>query len=159
MLSYNFSFFKPGLLLTMKSQIDIKIYKSRNGYGSKSFDKYKDFLIDNFNKMTNREIAKHIGCNSNTITIWRRQLNLPTRDSCWNVDKIKEIPELKLAYIAGLIDGEGHLSISKCNGQLISPRLTITNTSKQLMKWLKLNFLKVYNSCHQMFRQTYFSPR
>lgn len=45
----------------------------------------------------------------------------------------------KLSYLAGLIDGEGCISISQWDGQP-SVRLFVINTDYRLMKWLVANF-------------------
>jgi len=45
----------------------------------------------------------------------------------------------KLDYLAGLLDGEGCLAITSQNGTY-SATVTIVNTEKVLMRWLKKNF-------------------
>jgi hypothetical protein len=40
------------------------------------------------------------------------------------------------AYLAGIIDGEGCISVGWRKGKYITPTLQITNTNKDLMEWL-----------------------
>ena len=46
-----------------------------------------------------------------------------------------------LAYIAGIVDGEGSISISRYGGKRNSSycRLTVTNTSEWLIRWLQFS--------------------
>jgi len=63
--------------------------------------------------------------------------------STWNQD-YSNTPERVWAYLAGIIDGEGHIGLKKimCKASL-NPTyfmsLTITNTNPLLMAWLKDN--------------------
>lgn len=40
------------------------------------------------------------------------------------------------AYIAGFIDGEGCISISDREGRYFQPRVTITNTDREILEWI-----------------------
>lgn len=51
----------------------------------------------------------------------------------YNTDKIK------LSYLAGIIDGEGSISIMKIRG-FYTLRLRVNNTNFELIDWLKINF-------------------
>jgi len=46
----------------------------------------------------------------------------------------------KIAYFAGLLDGEGSMGIYHKSPSCVRVSLYITNTSEQLMKWLMENF-------------------
>lgn len=46
---------------------------------------------------------------------------------------------MNLAYVAGLIDGEGCLGFTK-SGKCVTPRITITNTDKDVLNDLKESF-------------------
>jgi len=60
----------------------------------------------------------------------------------------------KLAYFAGLVDGEGYISLCKqSDGKYLTPYLAITNTSENLMEWLEKNFAKHHYKIH-VKRQT-----
>ena len=63
-------------------------------------------------------------------------LSKPLRKQLTNWDNITE---LDLAYLAGIIDGEGCLNISKTRKYRYC-RLTIANTDKSLMEWLVNKF-------------------
>ena len=43
----------------------------------------------------------------------------------------------KVAYLAGLIDGEGTLSITKMMGKYYLCRLRIVNTNRHLLEWIR----------------------
>lgn len=45
----------------------------------------------------------------------------------------------KLAYFAGLLDGEGNIQVQKLKTQYTA-RITIANTDKEMIDWLKNNF-------------------
>jgi len=61
--------------------------------------------------------------------------------------KIRKLTETEKAYIAGIIDGEGHVSVK-------NRKIAISNTDKNLMDWLKDKLggsickAKVYKSNH-----------
>lgn len=46
---------------------------------------------------------------------------------------------MNLAYVAGLLDGEGSIGFTQCRGQLI-PRIDIANTNKDLILMLQREF-------------------
>ena len=55
----------------------------------------------------------------------------------------------KLAYFAGLVDGEGWISLCKQSDKKhLVPFLAITNTSEELMEWLEENFAKHHYKIH-----------
>jgi hypothetical protein len=72
----------------------------------------------------------------------------------------------KLSYLAGIIDGEGNISIHNYNYAKPRPYerhrvgVAVTNTDSRLMKWLKSNFgggyyklgWKVSNRCKDCYR-------
>jgi len=49
---------------------------------------------------------------------------------------LSELPELKIAYLAGIIDGEGTISFRKMFKGYFRPIIEITNTDDLLIKWL-----------------------
>jgi hypothetical protein len=65
----------------------------------------------------------------------------PLCENCSNVVLGRQVREKTfvnrdaVAYLAGIIDGEGCIGIGK-RGKYISPTLQITNTSEDLAKWL-----------------------
>ena len=49
--------------------------------------------------------------------------------------------ETQLAYLAGIIDGEGTFYIGTTNnGRKFNSRIYVVNTNKELIEWLKNNF-------------------
>lgn len=62
-------------------------------------------------------------------------------------------PEVQLIYLAGIVDGEGHIRISdntrrRGNKTYTWPtkRIVVANTNKELMEWLIDNFGGAYHS-------------
>jgi hypothetical protein len=47
--------------------------------------------------------------------------------------------EVKYAYAAGIVDGEGCFDIAKCR-MAYTPRILVVNTNENIMLWLKENF-------------------
>ena len=46
--------------------------------------------------------------------------------------------EIEKAYLAGLVDGEGSITLSRAHrNEMPSPELTITNTCQSLVEWVK----------------------
>lgn len=48
--------------------------------------------------------------------------------------------ETQLAYLAGIIDGEGTFYIGKINPRKFTSRIYVVNTDKRLIDWLHQNF-------------------
>jgi len=46
----------------------------------------------------------------------------------------------QLAYLAGLVDGEGCLSCNRAGGKCISPTLQVANTNRTVLEWCRLLF-------------------
>src|SRR5579872_5495369 len=60
-----------------------------------------------------------------------------SRQSCFR----RTLTEAELAYIAGIIDGEGHITVIRSQRKnsrfpLYTPRVGITNQSEVLIRWL-----------------------
>lgn len=56
-------------------------------------------------------------------------------------------PEAQLIYLAGIVDGEGHICLTRQtkrkNGNVYyhdSPRIIVSNTNLELLEWLTDNF-------------------
>ena len=65
----------------------------------------------------------------------------------------------KDAYFAGIIDGEGTITLTRRHpNQTPSPNVSVSNSSLQMLKWIKVNFggwiskKRIYKPHH---RQTY----
>ena len=150
------------------------------------------FLLENYNSMPLKEIAKRLGRTLHSIRSKARQLSVKKRSmvfGCkrWSQDEdeilvkyysvlpreelqkllpnrswaaiqtraerllkcgraplintISKEPSLSLtepqkAYIAGLLDGEGTITLVK-HGSKIYPEVSITNTKKEVIEWLR----------------------
>lgn len=51
-----------------------------------------------------------------------------------------EIRELCLAYLAGILDGEGTMGVYKISKHLYDFRFAVVNTNIELLEWIKVNF-------------------
>lgn len=56
--------------------------------------------------------------------------------------------EVRFAYLAGMIDGDGTVRVEKSNHKYQYPRLAITNTDLNMLAWVQDNFGGVI-CCHQ----------
>jgi len=93
-----------------------------------------------------KEIARELHCRYQPILEAIREANLVNIGRFW----IRKTPSVKipdekwkLAYLAGLIDGEGTIHLRRSRGKRVSylkVQVNITNTSKELLDWILLNF-------------------
>lgn len=55
---------------------------------------------------------------------------------------LDEVTEIQLSYLAGIIDGEGHIGVHQTNRKgdpaAFSPTVDITSTSKELLEYIQL---------------------
>lgn len=51
-----------------------------------------------------------------------------------------EHTETELAYIAGIVDGEGYIGFNKRKNGTLSLRITVTNTNLEILEWLESRF-------------------
>lgn len=81
-------------------------------------------------------VGKIFGCTAKTIQAYLIKFGIPRRPSYGYFkfevpfEEIKKWSDVDKAYLAGIIDGEGHISIT--NNSTI--QISITNTSTELMK-------------------------
>lgn len=64
-------------------------------------------------------------------------------ETAWNkegccIDAIRSLDETELAYLAGLIDADGSISISNTDGYY-AVNLLLTNTSSEMLRWVEEN--------------------
>jgi hypothetical protein len=62
-----------------------------------------------------------------------------------------ELSDIETAYLAGIIDGEGSIHICRPKRGGLYPRIGISNTSKNLIKWLHK---KIGSGCIHIFHAT-----
>jgi hypothetical protein len=50
--------------------------------------------------------------------------------------------EIKIGYMAGIIDGEGSVSLRRSNNnrRSFNPMIQVTNTNKEMLNWINANF-------------------
>lgn len=86
------------------------------------------------------KIAEKLGCSPNHIWRQLKKWGVPTRNPAtqyWDHIRVPTDP-VKLAYIAGILDGEGSIFLRKDppgRGGL-APTTDITNTDRRLIDWL-----------------------
>lgn len=107
-------------------------------------------LLNSYERVSIKELALLTGHSRGAVAGKMRELGL--KKKIGNIVRFKEVnlTERDMAYIAGLVDGEGTVTIRKATGRKgaveYHPYIRISNTSKELMDWLeqKLNFPNVY---------------
>jgi hypothetical protein len=82
-----------------------------------------------------REVAERMGRSYSSVLWAKHTLGLRKTFGQIVTEKPVDLSEPTLAYIAGLIDGEGTVSIRKFSGKW-KPHIRIANTSESLMAWL-----------------------
>lgn len=94
------------------------------------------------------EIAKHYNCDDETIRQRLIKYGIKRREN--NISTIRKISiptdENKMAYFAGIIDGEGNIIFLKSKNARdgFLPRVAVKNTDKKLMDWIVKNFGATY---------------
>lgn len=124
----------------------------------------EQFLKENYGKISTRKIAKKLDRTLYSVRDRIEVLNLWRRTK----EEISQAPEFHLidteaAYIAGIIDGEGCLSIHLTWGRNRSPfagtTLGISNTDLRLIEWirdkLKINHKYSYRDRKRGSKRTY----
>jgi len=102
------------------------------------------FYVDE--RATIKQIARTFNCAPTTIRRRLVSMNVGIRRSGWNYTKrffpqTVHVPDspAKLAYLAGIIDGEGTIDFIKNKTRRrreVAPRLKVVNTDFGLIKWL-----------------------
>ena len=107
---------------------------------------YKN-ISELYSRMSSPEIAKIYHTHPQTIRKILERMSIKRRNRqqayllAFSKGRIKKqivkIPKegWKIAYLAGLIDGEGHIGISKGR-----PQISVYNTNEEVMKWIVRNF-------------------
>lgn len=104
----------------------------------------KGFIKKNYKNMRVKDIAKKLGRSMSGISSYASIIN--AQKSYAEVIKeremgIKNLSEWERGYLAGIIDGEGTITLGiqaeyKLNKIYFKPKITISNTNKKLMNWI-----------------------
>jgi len=124
-----------------------KWLKGRRTLRSWSFEEL-EFLINNYDKLPNEEIAKKLGKSIRAVRSKAYRLGL--RKPWGLAVKKSDIPELSptdAAYIAGFLDGDGCITISGRH-TTPEPMVLFDNTDPSIIRWL----LKKLGSKHNIRR-------
>lgn len=92
------------------------------------------FLENNYPKLSLQEIATRLKRSISSVK--NKNIRFEGRRPRRIVISRFNLSEEDLAYLAGLVDGEGTITIGQNRG-FLNPYLNITNTSPQLLKWMK----------------------
>lgn len=104
----------------------------------------RDFICANYETMTVSELARSLGRCFTTVQSYMQSLGLyelrhTVKRS--NSTLVPRLPPAEQAYIAGIVDGEGTVTIARrynrrLNKTYYQPLLVINNTSTRLRDWL-----------------------
>ena len=94
------------------------------------------------------DVAKQTGCCNETVRKRLREMGVQATRRLHQKDISLPDDETAWAYLAGLVDGEGSIIITKRrNGNhRLFPTLQVSNTSIEIMDWLVKNFGGSYYS-------------
>lgn len=99
-----------------------------------------DFTTQNYLTMTPREIAHRLNKHPQTVMKKARELGFSRLDArIHSVSAQLKLSKEEWAYLAGLIDGEGHFTIlrsTRKKGMVLVPVVGIANSSPEMVKWL-----------------------
>lgn len=93
-------------------------------------------------RMTTVEISQHYGCNDETIRNRLSDFGIKRRrDGPRYVRTVKNLSMTQRAYLAGIVDGEGTITLAKSTRSVggITPLLSVANTDMKLINWLSNN--------------------
>lgn len=102
-----------------------------------------DYLNTNYSYLDKDELANTLGINWNQVQSRAIRLGL-TRGGRQKVlqvaRQLEAIVPTEWAYLAGLIDGDGHLAIINARqkkGRVLTPQVGIANSSPEIIQWLR----------------------
>lgn len=122
----------------------------------------KQFVLDHVATMTVAEMAKHLNrsyCGVENHLIRRGLYKLRRTVKRANSWSVMSLPVTEMAYLAGIVDGEGSIGIArhrvtKHNRTYFRPHLTISNTNEDLLEWLQARHFRgnlVMNTKHRPY--------
>lgn len=88
------------------------------------------------------EISKLYRCSEETIRNYLIKFKIKRRrDAPRYIRTVKRLTKTQTSYFAGIIDGEGTITIAKSNRSIggITPLVSVKNTDKKLINWLLKN--------------------
>jgi len=90
------------------------------------------------NKRKDSEVAKKLNIAVGSLSHFRSKYGLAPRHMIYRFPIVKKLDVAKKNYIAGFVDGEGHMSLRKYrDNRLSGPRIYMTNTNKGVLDFLK----------------------
>jgi hypothetical protein len=93
-------------------------------------------------RLTLIEIAELYGCNDETIRNYLIKFDIKRRRNAPRyIRSVKSLTPTKASYFAGIVDGEGTITIAKSTRSIggLTPLLSVSNTDKGLIDWLTKN--------------------
>jgi len=116
--------------------------RGKAGYTVKTWTNEEvNTLMNNYETMTYGQIGKLLNRKPHQIQSKLNYMKIK-KPTILKETKIPDINQKNLLYTAGLIDGEGHIGISKPNKsrRTYAPILTCVNTNKEIIEWLSKTF-------------------
>lgn len=101
-------------------------------------DEASSFLREHWGKMPRQEIAEHLGLKLPTIVCHASRLGISKRSEAARYDHLTSDEK---AYIAGIVDGEGHfdtrIEVKRKGGGNYTVSLVVVNTHYGLLDWMR----------------------
>ena len=95
-------------------------------------------------RLTTKEIAIKYNCDPETIRLKLVTYGIKRRRDCPRYIPKIHMPDNieKLAYLAGIVDGEGSIFLARSKRSIgqVYPTISVKNTNKALMDWLHFEF-------------------
>lgn len=115
--------------------------------GSRWSQKEKDFVMKNYRTMSIADMARKIGRGYHSLdgflyvnNLYKNRLTIKRQ----NLKGISHLSPTQWAYLAGIVDGEGTITIQKTYQKYYRPYVQVANTSTKLLKhFIKLGFYGV----------------
>jgi hypothetical protein len=99
----------------------------------------KEFVLANYRDKSLMDLATLTGVGYGSISEFLRKSGLYANRYSRkrrNLRPILSMSDLELAYLAGIIDGEGTITITDKGNGYLTPYILVTNTSSLLHNWL-----------------------
>lgn len=93
-------------------------------------------------RMTTLEISKYYHCGDETIRNYLIRYNIKRRRNAPRyIRTVKKLSKIQASYFAGIVDGEGTITIAKSTRSIgdLTPLISVANTDEKLINWLKDN--------------------
>lgn len=111
------------------------------------------FIEENYSQLSLTLLSEKTGVSYSVIAEHLRRKGLQANRSTTkriNLEPFMMMPEMEVAYMAGIVDGEGTISVGSRNKKYIQPTLSVANTSARLHDWLTARAFSYTIQANQM---------